>query len=79
MAVISISDSVNYPNVLSKFKNSTQMITGYPAVNQGKTGNAILVNGRFQVKVLSRDSSFTESDRKDLLKKFDLNGLSRLK
>ena len=78
VAVLSISDTLNAPNAVNKFKQSTETINGYPAVNQGKTGTAVLVGDRFQVKVFSRDSSFTEEDRKAWLNKFDLRGLSRL-
>ncbi len=78
VAVMAISDILNNPSAVDKFKNSTEKIAGYPAVNQGSTGTAILVEDRFQVKVLSRDPSFTESDRKDWLSKFDLSGLSQL-
>ena len=79
MAVMAISDTVNNPSARKKFENSTNEIKGYPTVSQGKTATAVLVDDRFQVKVLSRNSSFTESDRLDWLQKFDLSGLSRLK
>jgi len=78
MAMLSISDTLNNPSANSKFEQSNQKIGGYPAVNQGSTGTAVLVADRFQVKVLSRDPSFTEGDRQLWLEKFDLNGLSRL-
>ena len=79
VAVMAISDTLNNPTAKKKFQNSTDNIQNYPTVNQGKTGTAVLVNDRFQVKVLSRDSSFTENDRLNWLKKFDLSGLARLK
>ncbi len=79
VALMAISDTLNNPSAVNKFKNSTETIAGYPAVNQGKTATAILVGNRFQVKVLSRDPSFTASDREAWLAKFDLNGLSQLK
>ncbi len=79
VAVMAISDTINNPSAVNKFKDSTEKIAGYPAVNQGSNATAILVKDRFQVKVLSRDPSFTESDRKALLSQFDLNGLSQLK
>ena len=79
VAVMAISDTINNPSAVNKFNNSTEKIAGYPAVNQGSNATAILVKDRFQVKVLSRDPSFTESDRKALLSQFDLNGLSQLK
>ena len=78
VAVLAISDTLNNPSAVKKFKQSTETIGGYPAVKQGSTGTAILVGDRFQVKVLSRDDSFTEADRKTWLSKFNLNGLSQL-
>jgi hypothetical protein len=79
VAVMAISDTANNPTAAEKFQKSTEKIGGYPAVQQGSTGTAVLVNNRYQVKVLSRDPSFTASDRQALLEKFDLNGLARLK
>ena len=79
MAVLAISDILNNPSAAKKFEKSSQKIGGYPAVSQGKTGTAVLVGDRFQVKVLSRDSSFSEGDRQAWLEKFDLKGLSKLK
>ena len=78
IAVLSISDTLNTPSAVNKFKQSEETIDGYPAVNQGKTGTAVLVADRFQVKVFSRDDSFTEEDRKAWLSKFDLRGLAQL-
>ncbi|MEA5537266.1 hypothetical protein [Crocosphaera sp. XPORK-15E] len=79
MAMMAISDTLNNPSAATKFEKSSQKIGGYPAVSQGSTATAILVGGRFQVKVLSRDPAFTESDRQAWLEKFDLNGLAGLK
>lgn len=79
VAILAISDTLNNPSALKKFENSSQKIAGYPAVSQGSQGTAVLVGDRFQVKVLSRDPSFSESDRQDWLEKFDLDGLAKLK
>jgi hypothetical protein len=79
VAVLSISDTTGVPGAADKFQNSTAKISGYPSVEQGQTITAILVNNRYQVKVQSRDSSFTKGDRAAWIQKFDLNGLSRLK
>lgn len=79
VAVMSISDILNNPSAAAKFKGSAKSIGGYPSVSQGSTGTAILVNDRYQVKVLSRDASFTAKDRETWLQKFNLSGLSRLK
>ncbi|MBW4631335.1 MAG: hypothetical protein KME30_05360 [Iphinoe sp. HA4291-MV1] len=81
LAVLSISDTQavkGATNPAAKFVNSPKTIAGYPAVSQGSTGTAILVGDRYQVKVQSRDPSFTEADREAWLKKFNLNGLTRL-
>lgn len=79
IAVLSISDVSNNPSAADKFKKSKTKVSGYPMVEQGKNASAILVKNRFQVKVSSSDASFTASDRKTWLGKFDLNGLSQVK
>ncbi|NMG09984.1 hypothetical protein [Brasilonema sp. UFV-L1] len=81
LAVLSVNDTQGVKgatNPAAKFKNSTKTIAGYPAVSQGSTGTAILVGDRYQVKVQSRDPSFTEADREAWLQKFNLSGLTRL-
>jgi hypothetical protein len=78
LAMLSISDTTSLPTAAAKFKTSTKQINGYPAVEVGTTQTAVLVGDRYQVKVLSRDPSFTASDREAWLKKFNLNGLSKL-
>jgi hypothetical protein len=77
VAVLSINDTVSLPSSAQKYQKSTQKIAGYPAVKLGN-GTSILV-GRYQVKVQSRDPSFTESDREAWLEKFNLSGLASLK
>lgn len=79
MAILSISDVLNNPSTVNKYQDSTQKIGGYPAVTQGKSGTAVLVADRYQVKIRSKNNSFTPSDRENWLKKFDLRGLSKLK
>lgn len=78
VAMLSISDTKSTPIAAAKFKNSTSKINGYPAVEVGNTQTAVLVGDRYQVKVLSRDPSFTASDREAWLKKFNLNGIAQL-
>jgi hypothetical protein len=79
VAMLAISDTADNPDAAGKFQQSTQKIAGFPAMEVGTTSTAILVRDRFQVKVLSRDPSFTKSDREAWLQKFDLVGLSELK
>lgn len=78
VAILSISDVLNNPSTINKFQDSTSQINGFPTTAQGNTGTAVLVGDRYQVKIRSKDSSFTESDRTAWLKKFDLRGLSKL-
>jgi hypothetical protein len=77
VAMLSINDTKG-TTAADKFQQSTQQIAGYPAVEQGKTVTAVLVKNRYQVKVLSRDASFTKADRASWIEKFNLSGLSRL-
>jgi zona occludens toxin (predicted ATPase) len=78
VAMLSINDTISNPTAAEKFQNSTETISGYPAVDQGANATALLVNGRYQVKVQSRDASFTRENRVDWLQKFDLQGLAAL-
>ncbi|MDY7014957.1 MAG: hypothetical protein SVX43_15455 [Cyanobacteriota bacterium] len=78
MAMLAISDISGNPSAADKFQGSSQKIGGYPAVNPGSTATAVLVDNRFQVKVLSRNSAFAPGDRQTWLEKFDLAGLAGL-
>jgi hypothetical protein len=78
VAVLSISDTAGNPTAVTKFQNSTTKIGGYPAVQQGANVTAVLVNDRYQVKVQSRDASFTAEDRTAWVQKFNLRGLAKL-
>ncbi|MEG4026204.1 MULTISPECIES: hypothetical protein [unclassified Microcoleus] len=79
VAVLSINDIAGNPSAGAKFQQSTKQISGYPAVNQGANITAVLVANRYQVKVQSRNPSFTASEREAWLSKFNLGGLARLK
>ncbi len=78
VAMLSVSDTANLPAAALKYQNSTESVAGYPSVNQGTMSTGILVNNRYQVKVLSRDPEFTQADRVAWLQKFDLRGLAQL-
>ncbi|MEM6403717.1 MAG: hypothetical protein AAF757_26415 [Cyanobacteria bacterium P01_D01_bin.116] len=79
VAKISVNDTTSNPSAAAKFDNSSKKISGYPAVERGKQ-TAVLVDNRYQVKIISSDPDvFTAADREAWLKKFDLNGLSRVK
>lgn len=78
MAMLAVSDTVTNPEAAQKFQGSTKQIGGYPAIEQSTTTTAVLVDNRFQVKVLSRNPAFTKNDREAWLQKFDLRGLAGL-
>ncbi|XGB41107.1 MAG: hypothetical protein LVS60_12160 [Nodosilinea sp. LVE1205-7] len=79
LAMLTITDTTSLPAAAAKYASATQKIAGYPTVEQGTTATGLLVNGRYQIKVLSRDPSFTQQDRTAWLQKFDLQGLGQLK
>lgn len=79
MAMLAISDTISLPDAAKKFAASTANVAGYPAVEVGNTQSALLVADRYQVKVLSRDPAFTQSDRQSWLQRFDLSGLAKVK
>ncbi|TRT89779.1 MAG: hypothetical protein EWV63_02825 [Microcystis aeruginosa Ma_OC_H_19870700_S124] len=79
LAMLAISDISNNPAAANKFQDSKTTIKGFPSVEQGATASAVLVNNRYQVKVLSREPDFAASDRQAWLAKFDLDGLAKLK
>jgi hypothetical protein len=78
VATLTVFDTVSEPDVAEKYKEATQALAGCPLVAIGAKGTAVLVANRFQVQVRSTDSSFTEDDRKEWLKRFDLDGLAKL-
>ena len=78
VAMLSISDTISSPAAAEKYKSSTEKLEGYPVLDIGNTQTGVLVSDRYQVKAISRASSFTAQDRRDWLQKFDLRGLSNL-
>jgi hypothetical protein len=78
VAMLAVTDTATNPEAAQKFQNSTRQIAGFPAIEQGATATAVLVDNRFQVKVLSRNPSFTKADREAWLQKFNLNGIAGL-
>jgi hypothetical protein len=78
VAQLAVSDTTSTPSAAAKYSSSTKKIEGYPAVTLGNTQTSILV-GKYQVKVISKDPSFSASDREDWIEKFNLSGLAQLK
>jgi hypothetical protein len=78
VAMLSISDTKSVPSAAQKYASSTATIAGFPTLEIGTTQTGVLVGDRYQVKVLSRDPSFTRTERQAWIQKFDLNGLSKL-
>ncbi|NMF83352.1 hypothetical protein [Nodosilinea sp. P-1105] len=78
VAMLTINDTISLPVAAEKYVDAAELVSGYPSVDQGTTATGLLVNGRYQVKVLSRDASFGKAERVDWLQKFDLQGLAQL-
>ena len=76
VATFSITDTAENVSARTKFADAVDEVDGYPVVAQGSKSTAMLVNDRYQVKIASKDDSFTEADRKAWLEKFDLAGLA---
>lgn len=76
VAVLSISDASGDTEALKKFEGAEGKIQGYPLVTVGKNQSALLVKGRYQVKVSSQQ--LDADARKAWLEKFNLSGLSSL-
>ncbi len=80
VAVMSISDTISVPAAAKKYEKSISKISSYPMLEEAPLkSTGVLVNNRYQVKVASRDPSFSGDDRQAWLKKFNLDGLSKLK
>lgn len=78
MATLSIVDLNGNSAAIAKYEDSLETLGGYPVVEVGSTGTGLLINNRFQVKVLSRDPSFGSSDRRLWLEQFDLAGIENM-
>jgi len=78
VGMLSISDTTSLPAAAQKYQASSEKLSGYPVLEIGNTQTGVLVSGRYQVKALTRDPSFTKENRRAWLQKFDLIGLSKL-
>lgn len=73
----SISDTNNNPPARKKYEKASDTVAGHPLVTVGSKQSAVLVAGRWQVKVSS--SELGPDARKALLEKFNLSGLAGMK
>jgi hypothetical protein len=78
IAILTIFDSISTPDTAKEYKSATLALEGNPLLPKGEKGTAVLVSKRFQVTVRSPGSDLNEEERKEWLKKFDLDGLSKL-
>lgn len=79
VAQLSITDAAENPSLRDKYKTATATVAGYPSAGASSQETAVLVAGRFQVKVRSKDASFGAGEREAVLERFDLAGLAALK
>jgi hypothetical protein len=78
IATLSINDTVSVPESTDRYADSSETIAGYPVADIGRNQTGMLVGDRYQVKVVTKDPSFTPEDRREWLQQFDLDGLSNL-
>jgi hypothetical protein len=79
MATLAVVDTVSDPSVADEYKGVADKLDAYPTLAKGNLGTAVLVGDRYQVTVRTAPSaSFSEDDRKEWIKKFDLAGLATL-
>ena len=78
VAVLSISDTSSLPAAANKYQKSTEKLNGFPMLVETPVKSTGVLVKKFQVKVASRDVSFTADNRMAWLKKFNLDGLSKL-
>ncbi len=77
-ALLAISDTITAPEARSKFSASQEQLKGWPLVEQGPQASALLVEDRFQVKVIAQGVGLDAEQRHELLGDFDLQGLAAL-
>ena len=73
---LSITDLRSNPAAAEKFRQPDFDVAGHPGVGDGSKGSALLVGGRFQLKVRSPGGQLDAPERIDWLSKFDLDALS---
>lgn len=78
VATLAVFDTVSNPDAAAKYADSDETVGGYPAVDVGTNGLAVLVADRFQVQVRALNDDFTRNDRETWLEAFDLDGLAAL-
>lgn len=78
-AFLSVTDLRSNPEAAEKYLQPSGEIQGYPSAEIGSNGLGVLVGGRFQVQVRSASPDFTAGDRAEWIRRFDLQGLEKLK
>jgi hypothetical protein len=82
VAMLSINDTTISPEVAAaanKYQKSTEKLGAFPLLVEPIPKSTGVLVKKFQVKVISKDASFTADNRLAWLKKFNLDGLSKLK
>jgi hypothetical protein len=78
VATLAISDTSSLPAAAKKYDKSTEKLNGFPLLVENPMKSTGVLVKKFQVKVTSKDLSFTADNRMAWLKKFNLDGLSKL-
>ena len=78
LATLAIFDTISNPAAKDDFAKATEKVKGFPLVQKGSTGTAVLVGDRYQVSIRSASPDFDQEKRKVWLAKFDLEKLANL-
>ncbi len=79
VALLAISDTTTAPEAREKFAAAADTLAGWPLVEQGSQASAVLVGGRFQVKVIGQGVGLDAQERHELLESFDLKALASVR
>jgi len=79
VALLAISDTTTAPEARDKFAAAADTLAGWPLVEQGSQASAVLVGGRFQVKVIGQGVGLDAQARHELLAGFDLKALAAVR
>lgn len=78
LATLAVFDTISNPDAAADYRATDETLGGYPLVDKGSQGNAVLVGDRLQVTVRSKDAGLDKAGRLAWLEKFDLANLEQL-
>jgi len=76
VVTLAVFDTSSNPDAAAKYRESTESLDGYPEVEVGSQGTAILVGDRIQIQVRSKDAAIDKAGRESWIRRFDLPNLA---